>query len=290
MPADTSVERRTLIFKPVSVTVALAVATSIGWVVLIDRRVAPMGMSLGMNKNAGSAKSTAFVAGTSSLNATAFLTVWVAMVAAMMLPTIQPMLVTYRSLFRNDAPRVRHSRTGAFLLPYAMLWVTVGTGALGLWNVGRDHPVFTGTLVAAAGVYQLGGIKSRCLRWCRSPFGFLVRFGGDARSIRGAFSLGARHATICVGCCAGLMIGLTGAGIMSISWLAALGLLMFMEKTHRAGAGIAKASGVVLIALGIATAVAPLSRLASDTTGLVAIAVLGFSALVPPRHPVIAGT
>jgi predicted metal-binding membrane protein len=246
------------------VTAGLAVAAAVGWAFVVARR--DMAMEMG------------------GVDATAFLLFWAAMVAAMMLPTIQPMVITYRALFRDAPPRTRHSRMVAFLLPYAVLWAIAGSGVLGLWSVACDHPAVAGTLVAAAGLYQLGPLKTRCLRWCRSPFSFLMHFRGDARSIRGALALGTRHGAVCFGCCAGLMAGLTGAGVMAISWLVALGLLMLLEKTHRAGPSLARASGLVLFALGAATAVLPLERLTSETTGLAAIAALGVTALASGRR------
>lgn len=249
--------------RPLGVTAGLAVVAAVGWVVVIFRR--DTGMDMG------------------GADASAFLTFWVAMVAAMMLPTIQPMIATYRALFRNDPARIRRSRLAIFFVPYAALWGVTGTGAFALWSTGRDHPAVAGALVATAGLYQLGPIKTRCLRWCRSPFSFLMHFRGDARSVRGALALGTQHGAVCFGCCAGLMVGLTGAGVMAISWLVALGLLMVLEKTHRAGPALARASGMVLLALGAATAVSPLERLASETTGLAAVAALGVTALATGR-------
>jgi predicted metal-binding membrane protein len=281
MPGETKrQDKHALTLRPVGVTAGLAVVTALGWAVVVDRRGAAMGMGMGMGK--GVEMRTGM--GTGGVDAAAFLGVWVAMVAAMMLPTIQPMVVTYRALFRDDLTRTRWSRMAAFLVPYAVLWMIAGTGALGLWSIGRDHPVVAGSLVAIAGLYQLGTIKTRCLRWCRSPLGFLVRFGGNARSMRGAAALGTRHGAVCFGCCAGLMVGLTGAGVMSISWLVALGLLMLLEKTHRAGQSLAKMSGVALLALGAATAVVPFGQLTSEATGLGAIAVLGIVALATRRR------
>jgi predicted metal-binding membrane protein len=246
------------------VTAGLAVAAAVGWVVVIARRDTAMGMG--------------------GVDAMAFLAFWMAMVAAMMLPTIQPMVVTYRALFREAPARTRRSRMAAFLLPYTALWAIAGIGVLGVWSVGSEHPVVAGALVSAAGLYQLGPLKTRCLRWCRSPLAFLMHFRGDARSIRGALALGTRHGAVCFGCCAGLMAGLTGAGVMAISWLVALALLMLLEKTHRAGPALARASGVVLLALGAAAAVFPLGRLTSEMTGLAAIAALGVAALALGRQ------
>jgi predicted metal-binding membrane protein len=224
---------------------------------------------------------------TAGVDVTAFLAIWVAMVAAMMLPTIQPMVVTYSALSRHDPARTQRSRMVAFLVPYVVLWAAAGIAALALWSVGRESPVVAGSLVAVAGLYQLSTIKTRYLRWCRSPLGCIVRFGGDVHSIRGALVVGGRHGVVCFGCCAGLMVALTGAGIMSISWLVAIGLLMLLEKTHRTGLSLARASGVALLALGVTSAAVPVGRLTSEATGLAAIATLAVTALaVTWRRPI----
>jgi predicted metal-binding membrane protein len=169
--------------------------------------------------------------------------------------------------------------------------VTVaGGGALGLWSVGRAHPVAAATLIGIAGFYQLAWFKTRCLRWCRSPLGFLMLFGGNPRSLSAGFVLGARHGAVCFGCCAGLMVCFMGAGVMSMSWLVALAVLMLVEKTHPAGPSLARASGMVLLALGVSAAVVPLGRLTSEATGIAAIAAVGAGALIgrPPRAEVSA--
>jgi predicted metal-binding membrane protein len=273
MPAETKQHGQpALALRPAGLTVGIGAVTVLGWVVVVSRRGSAMGMGSGMGMSMG------------GVDAPAFVVVWIGMVAAMMLPTIQPMVVTYRSLVRDQPARRRQGLLAAFLLPYAVLWTIAGFAALALWSVGRDHSIVAGSLVAFAGVYQLGAIKARCLRWCRSPFSFVMRFGGDARSTLGALRLGTRHGAVCFGCCAGLMVGLTGAGVMSISWLAALGLLMLLEKTHRAGPGFARASGAILLALGATTAVVPLGRLTSEATGLGAIAALGISAFIVGRR------
>jgi predicted metal-binding membrane protein len=237
--------------RSVRVAAVLAVLAGIGWVVVIGYRGEAMNMG--------------------GVNAGAFLVVWAGMVAAMMLPTIEPMVRTYAAVLRDDPTARRGWCRAIFVASYVAVWALAGAAALGLWVVGRHHPVAAGSLVVAAGLYQLGALKTSCLRWCRSPLGFLATFGGDGGSLRGAATLGTRHGVVCLGCCAGLMVGLTGAGVMALSWLAALGLLMFLEKVHTAGPALARVAGVTLLAVGVAAIVVPLSHLTSEVTGLVAL-------------------
>jgi predicted metal-binding membrane protein len=99
--------------RPLGVTAGLAAVAAGGWIAVIELRRAAMG--------GGGAMGSTMAMGPGSVDAAAFLGVWVAMVAAMMLPTIQPMVLTYRSLFRGDGPQIRWSRMAAFLAPYALL-------------------------------------------------------------------------------------------------------------------------------------------------------------------------
>ena len=85
MPGETKrQDKHALTLRPVGVTAGLAVVTALGWAVVVDRRGAAMGMGMGKGVEMRTGM------GTGGVDAAAFLGVWVAMVAAMMLPTIQP--------------------------------------------------------------------------------------------------------------------------------------------------------------------------------------------------------
>ena len=71
-------------------------------------------------------------------------------------------------------------------------------------------------------------MKDVCLGKCRSPFGFLMGTWRDG--VRGAFSMGSRHAAWCVGCCWALMAALFALGVMSIVWMAVVAGLITIEK------------------------------------------------------------
>lgn len=180
-----------------------------------------------------------------TVEAVAFAPMWLAMIAAMMLPTIEPMFATYLTLTRGTPAR-RALLAGMFLLPYLAVWSAAGSIAFALRVAAMDRPPFVAALVALAGLYQLGGVKDACLRACRTPLSFILRHGVDG-TVGGAISLGARHAAVCLGCCAGLMVALAGAGAVGPLWMAALGALMLAEKTLPYGATLARASGVALL-------------------------------------------
>lgn len=181
-----------------------------------------------------------------AVEAVAFAPMWLAMIAAMMLPTIEPMFATYLALTTGTAAR-RALLAGMFLLPYVAVWSAAGSVAYALRVAAMDQPLLVPGLVALAGLYQLGGIKDACLRACRTPLSFILRHG-VGRTVAGAMRLGARHAAVCLGCCAGLMVALAGAGAVDPLWMAALGALMLAEKTLPHGATLARASGVALLA------------------------------------------
>jgi len=96
-----------------------------------------------------------------------FLWLWIAMSAAMMLPSLVPAA--------SLASTVGSSGT-AFVGGYVMVWTVAGVvafeAARGLMDNGRWLAV--GAIVAAA-LYKLSPLKGECLRRCRSPLGLLFR-------------------------------------------------------------------------------------------------------------------
>lgn len=161
-----------------------------------------------------------------------FLAGWTLMMAAMMLPSIAPLVLLYRG-----------SRT-LLATGYVAVW-----GALGLlpyaameWGLDPALPV----VLAVAGVYELTPLKHACLRRCRTPVDFLVtRYG------RSPLRLGAEHGLWCVGCCVGLMAVLVLAASMEL-WLAAvIAAAVFVQKVLSAGEASARLMGAALLAAAV---------------------------------------
>jgi hypothetical protein len=114
-----------------------------------------------------------------------------------------------------------------------------------------------GIVLIIAGIYQWTPLKNACLVQCRTPFGFLMRHGGFRQNVPGCLYLGALHGTYCVGCCWVLMALLFVVGVMNVLWIALLALLVLLEKLTRHGQWIARAAGVLCVAMGLWMVLAP---------------------------------
>jgi predicted metal-binding membrane protein len=190
-----------------------------------------------------------------------FLTFWITMMAAMMLPSVAPVAVAWaRAIGKQSSGLRRAARTTQFLCGYLLAWAAFGGLAyailVALERALGMHPeigrwVGAGVF-AAAGLQQLGPLKDVCLRHCRSPLMQLLeyaRFHGWARDLR----VGAHHGLYCVGCCWGLMILLVPLGVMNIAAMAGLAILIFTEKLSRSGPVIARVAGVGFLILAVLT-------------------------------------
>jgi len=183
------------------------------------------------------------------------LVAWQAMVIAMMLPSSLP-LVRLLAAASARAPRPA-AAMAAFLSVDVLLRSAAGAAAgavdLGVHARGdesrwlRAHEWLIGSSVRAlAGAFQFTPLKDACLRQCRHPAAFLLRY--YARGAGGAFRLGARHGAFCVGCCWVLMLVTFAVGVTSLVWMVALTTLMVHEKTHAHGARTVPMTGVALLA------------------------------------------
>jgi predicted metal-binding membrane protein len=111
-----------------------------------------------------------------------------------------------------------------------------------LWS--RSAPL-SAIVLASAGLYQFSPLKRACLAQCRSPVNFLTAYWRPG--VAGSFLLGMRHGIYCVGCCWLLMALLFVGGIMNLIWIAALALIVFVEKILPGGERVGRVLGVVLI-------------------------------------------
>jgi predicted metal-binding membrane protein len=184
---------------------------------------------------------------------------WWVMMIGMMVPSAAPMVLLFGGVQRRQLPHERPAlRVALFVAGYLAVWALFSVLAAGaqwaLTSAGLLSSMeLTATralgalLVALAGIYQLTPLKNLCLRHCRSPAEFLSSHwrAGSA----GAFGMGVAHGAFCVGCCWLLMGLLFFAGVMNLLWVAALGVLVLLEKLVPRGEWLARASGVLLIAL-----------------------------------------
>ena len=222
--------------------IALAAIATVAWVVTIA-------LALGMGNGPG----------TMGLALLPFLGVWVAMMAAMMFPSVAPVAVLWtRAITGTSAGAARVARMSLFIGGYLLAWAACGAAAFAtLTGTGRlltASPAAARWLgvgiFAAAGIYQFTPWKDWCLSRCRSPVGALVYyagFKGRGRDVR----VGLHHGATCVGCCWGLMILLIAVGVMNVPAMAALAVVIFVEKLWRYGRPFGRVIGLALLVTGV---------------------------------------
>jgi predicted metal-binding membrane protein len=190
---------------------------------------------------------------------------WAVMMVAMMLPTATPMLLIYRRVVATRPGAASPQRlTAAFAAAYVAVWTIFSFAAtLAQWGLHSGslissamvvtNPIFGGALLIAAGIYQWTPLKNACLAGCRSPLGFLLNHWREG--VGGALRMGAIHGVYCTGCCWLLMALLFVFGVMNLAWIVVLTAFVLTEKLLPPSRWLARISGTVLIAWGVAVAV-----------------------------------
>jgi predicted metal-binding membrane protein len=189
-----------------------------------------------------------------------FLAIWVTMMVAMMFPTAAPMVLTFHRVQAG-----RRERGGAFVSTwvfvagYLLVWTLAGVAAY-LAAVAAEAAAaraalspetaarIGGTVLVAAGLYQLSPLKDLRLSKCRTPVGFVMTSWRDGTM--GALRMGLLHGAYCLGCCWLLFAILFPLGLMNIAAMAVLTALVFAEKTLPWGRWAARGTAAVLIAYG----------------------------------------
>ena len=187
--------------------------------------------------------------------AASFGAMWMVMMAAMMLPSLVPMLWRYRQVVHDRTPRpgVRTALAGA---GYFSVWAAVGMAVfpLGLWLAGmemrhpalaRAVPLAAGVVVLAAGAFQLTAWKARYLACCRASPEPLPA------GRRAAWRHGLRLGLHCVRSSGGLMAILLAAGIMNLGVMTLVAAAVTAERLAPAGERVARATGMVIAAAGL---------------------------------------
>jgi predicted metal-binding membrane protein len=183
----------------------------------------------------------------------ALVVAWWGMMAVMMLPVTWPWLRALALLSpaaAGERRRLASPASVAFAGGYLLVWLGFSVAAAALQRVIAPLApgvALEGSVLAAAGLYQLTPLKAACLERCRSPLSVLLsRWPPSGRS---ALRLGLEHGLFCLGCCWALMLVGLGAGAVAWAWMAALALLVAAEKLTAAGPLVARWAGVALLAL-----------------------------------------
>ncbi|MBV8915588.1 MAG: DUF2182 domain-containing protein [Acetobacteraceae bacterium] len=182
---------------------------------------------------------------------------WVLMTAAMMLPSVVPLLRRFERLAAGRADRA--GLLGLLVTGYLLAWVGFGAvahlfdavlhAAAGhsAWLAANAWAASAGTL-AVAGLFQFSKLKYRCADRCRTPLGFIIQHWRGRAPRREALRLGLHHGLFCVACCWALMLLMFVIGAGNLGWMLALGAVMALEKNAAWGRSLSKPLGAGLLA------------------------------------------
>jgi predicted metal-binding membrane protein len=183
-----------------------------------------------------------------------FLSAWAVMMVAMMVPATLPLILLYRIISRNRLSPA-NARVGmvALFAGYIALWATAGLPvyayALFAEGAGSLATVLPALLLVVGGIYQFTPLKRSCHARCSSPLFFLMQKWRPGAT--GALRLGVLHGVDCLGCCAGLMVGLVALGMMNLAWMLTAAVIIFAEKTIPNSHRIARPLGIVMVVGGV---------------------------------------
>ena len=239
------------------VLAGLGGVTVLAWLYLILLAAGMVDGPGAMGEAMANARPTPWTAGDFALMAL----MWSVMMVGMMLPGATPMILLFAMINRKKREAgYPFVPTGAFALGYAGAWTAFSLFATILqWALHSaallspmlvsTSAVLAGALFIAAGTYQLTPLKHACLKNCRSPVHFIMtRWRSGAG---GALRMGLEHGAYCVGCCWFLMGLLFVLGVMNLLWVAALTILVLVEKAAPHGEWTARISGVAMLAAGL---------------------------------------
>ncbi|MDX6206816.1 MAG: hypothetical protein QOF39_2873 [Frankiales bacterium] len=163
-----------------------------------------------------------------------FITLWVSMMAAMMLPGAAP------AVARRAQASGRLRTVPLFIGAYLAVWTLAGVAVYALY---RPHGSFAaGAVAVAAGVYEFTPVKAHFRRRCRE-------------SVRSGFEFG----VYCLGSSIGLMLILVALSVMSLTWMSVIAIVALVQKLLPARAAIDVPLALATVGLGLLIVIAPSS-------------------------------
>jgi predicted metal-binding membrane protein len=187
--------------------------------------------------------------------AASFLGMWVVMMAAMMLPSLVPMLRRYRAAVGRAGEARLGRLTALVAVGYFFIWAVFGIAvfplgaalaAIEMQLPAPVVPIGTGAIIVIAGALQFTAWKAHHLTRCReAPGRALPAEAGTA------WRHGLRLGLHCSCSCAGLMAILLAIGVMDLRAMAVVTAAITVERLAPAGEHVARAIGGVAVGAGV---------------------------------------
>jgi predicted metal-binding membrane protein len=219
-------------------------------------------MSGGMAMAGSSSSSMVWtrVPGQSWLSAAAgFMGMWIMMMAAMMLPSLSYMLLSYRRALRRSGQASLGGMTLLAGVGYFFVWAIFGLVAYPLgasisaaemqWmDLARLAPIATGVILMLAGGLQLTTWKAGQLEHCLDTPTSVM-----APGTRNAWRHGLQLGLHCSLCCLGFIGILLATGVMDLGIMAIVTVAITVERLAPKPKTISRALGVIAIVAGLVT-------------------------------------
>jgi predicted metal-binding membrane protein len=178
---------------------------------------------------------------------------------AMMLPSLVPILLSYRRSLPQPDQTPLGGLTALAGAGYFFEWavfgavayplgVAVATAEMQWMSLARSVPAATGVLLLLAGCFQLTAWKARQLECCRNMPVLAKSRSPDAR---GDWQYGVRLGVHCCLCCSGFMLILLVTGVMDLGIMAIVAAAITVERLAPRPERVARAAGVVIVVAGI---------------------------------------
>jgi predicted metal-binding membrane protein len=193
-----------------------------------------------------------------SWSAPSVLGMWIAMMAAMMLPSLAPGVWRYREAAANSGA-TRPALLAALVgVAYFVVWTLFGMAVLPLGTaveamkmqlpeLARAAPVVSGAVVLMAGAFQLTTWKAHHLACCRA----MPECRTFPPSARTAARDGLRIGLHCCQSCFGFVAMLLAFGIMDVRAMAVVTAAITAERLAPSGERVARATGALAVAGGL---------------------------------------
>jgi predicted metal-binding membrane protein len=184
---------------------------------------------------------------------------WVVMMAAMMMPSLVPMLDRYRCAVQRIGSMPLGWLTALVGIGYLLIWTTWGLvlyplGAalarleMHLPALARGVPLAIAGIVLIAGALQFSHWKLHYLTCCRQTPKRSCELRGDRST---ALCHGLRLGFHCSLSCANLTALLFAGGVMNLGTMVLVAAAITVERIVPNGKRVAQATGIAIIATGL---------------------------------------